>query len=58
MTMSSQPATAPRHRELHHIALAPFVAVLYAYCAGGSFGFEAMVSTSGPGLACCLTPDY
>ena len=29
----------------------PFVAVLYAYCAGGPFGFEAMVSTSGPGLA-------
>jgi amino acid transporter len=51
MTMSSQPATAPRHRELQHITLAPFVAVLYAYCAGGPFGFEAMISTSGPGLA-------
>jgi amino acid transporter len=49
--MSSQPATAPRHRELQHITLAPFVAVLYAYCAGGPFGFEAMVSTSGPGLS-------
>ncbi|HSB76927.1 MAG TPA: APC family permease [Terriglobales bacterium] len=49
--MSSQPATAPRHRQLQHISLAPFVAVLYAYCAGGPFGFEAMVSTSGPGLS-------
>ena len=49
--MSSQPATAPHHRELRHISLAPFVAVLYAYCAGGPFGFEAMVSTSGPGLS-------
>src|SRR5512146_2905706 len=49
--MSSQPATAPRHRELRHISLAPFVALLYAYCAGGPFGFEAMVSTSGPGLS-------
>jgi amino acid transporter len=49
-TMSS-PASAQRHRELQHITLAPFVAVLYAYCAGGPFGFEAMVSTSGPGLA-------
>ena len=49
--MSSQPATAPRHRQLQHISLTPFVAVLYAYCAGGPFGFEAMVSTSGPGLS-------
>jgi amino acid transporter len=49
--MSAQSVTAPRHRELQHITLAPFVAVLYAYCAGGPFGFEAMVSTSGPGLA-------
>ena len=49
--MSSQAAAAPRHRELQHITLAPFVAVLYAYCAGGPFGFEAMISTSGPGLA-------
>ncbi len=27
------------------------MAVLYAYCAGGPFGFEAMISTSGPGMA-------
>src|SRR5262244_1162751 len=40
-----------RHAHLKRIGLAPFVAVLYAYCAGGPFGFEAMVSTSGPGLA-------
>ncbi len=33
------------------IALAPFVAILYAYCAGGPFGFEAMISTAGPGMA-------
>jgi len=33
------------------ISLAPFVALLYAYCAGGPFGFEAMVSTAGPGMS-------
>jgi amino acid transporter len=37
--------------QLRHISLAPLVAVLYAYCAGGPFGFEAMISTSGPGLS-------
>jgi len=36
---------------LRRISLVPFVALLYAYCAGGPFGFEAMVSTSGPGMA-------
>jgi hypothetical protein len=39
------------HGHLRRISLIPFVAVLYAYCAGGPFGFEAMISTSGPGLA-------
>ena len=39
------------HAHLRRISLIPFVAVLYAYCAGGPFGFEAMISTSGPGLA-------
>jgi amino acid transporter len=39
------------HHALKRISLAPFVAVLYAYCAGGPFGFEAIVSTSGPGMA-------
>jgi amino acid transporter len=51
---SSTPRIAPTRahaRELKKISLAPFVAVLYAYCAGGPFGFEAMVSTSGPGMA-------
>jgi amino acid transporter len=41
----------PAQPKLQRIALAPFVAVLYAYCSGGPFGFESMVSTSGPGLA-------
>jgi amino acid transporter len=42
--------SAPTHN-LRRIALLPFVAVLFAYCTGGPFGFESMVSTSGPGLA-------
>src|SRR5437879_11382266 len=42
--------TTERSR-FQRIALVPFVAVLYAYCAGGPFGFEAMISTSGPGMA-------
>ncbi len=53
-TTSSTPRIAlpnAHARELEKISLAPFVAVLYAYCAGGPFGFEAMVSTSGPGMA-------
>jgi amino acid transporter len=37
--------------KLKKISLIPFVAVLYAYCAGGPFDYEAMVSTSGPGMA-------
>lgn len=42
--------TAPTHN-LRRIGLLPFVAVLFAYCTGGPFGFESMISTSGPGLA-------
>jgi len=42
--------SAPTHN-LHRIGLLPFVAVLFAYCVGGPFGFESMISTSGPGLA-------
>ena len=43
---------ASAHRgQLRRISLASLVAVLYAYCAGGPFGFEAMISTSGPGLS-------
>ena len=48
LTESSSPT---RQRPLQRIGLVPFVAVLYAYCAGGPFGFEAMVSTAGPGMA-------
>src|SRR6266849_2980724 len=49
---ASQIVPPARHAgELKKISLAPFVAVLYAYCAGGPFGFEAMISTSGPGMA-------
>ena len=40
----------PTHN-LRRIGLLPFVAVLFAYCTGGPFGFESMVSASGPGLA-------
>src|SRR2546428_13245974 len=42
---------ARRTGKLKKISLIPFVAVLYAYCAGGPFDYEAMVSTSGPGIA-------
>src|SRR5271155_1540229 len=35
---------------LRRIKLAPFVALLFAYCAGGPFLLESMISTSGPGL--------
>src|SRR2546422_9060998 len=49
---ASQIVAPARHAgELKKISLVPFVAVLYAYCAGGPFGYEAMVSTSGPGLS-------
>jgi amino acid transporter len=41
---------APTHN-LRRIGLLPFVAVLFAYCTGGPFGFESMISASGPGLA-------
>jgi amino acid transporter len=37
-------------KNLRRIGLAPFVAVLFAYCAGGPFSLESMISTSGPGL--------
>jgi amino acid transporter len=37
-------------KNLRRIGLAPFVAVLFAYCAGGPFALESMISTSGPGL--------
>src|SRR5258706_11551821 len=37
-------------QNLRRIGLAPFVALLFAYCAGGPFSLESMVSSSGPGL--------
>jgi amino acid transporter len=37
-------------KNLRRIGLAPFVAVLFAYCAGGPFELESMISSSGPGL--------
>jgi amino acid transporter len=37
-------------QNLRRIGLAPFVALLFAYCAGGPFSLESMISTSGPGL--------
>jgi amino acid transporter len=40
--------TSPR---FHRLKLGAFVAVLYAYCAAGPFGFEDMISTSGPGMS-------
>lgn len=45
----SAPSYAPT-RNLRRIGLAPFVALLFAYCAGGPFSLESMISTSGPGL--------
>src|SRR5271163_2117135 len=37
-------------KNLRRIGLAPFVALLFAYCAGGPFAMESMISSSGPGL--------
>ena len=37
-------------QNLRRIGLVPFIAVLFAYCAGGPFELESMISTSGPGL--------
>jgi amino acid transporter len=60
--MTSAPTTSDPHpstpsllvaptQNLRRIGLLPFVAVLFAYCTGGPFSFESMISTSGPGLA-------
>ncbi|MBV8892387.1 MAG: APC family permease [Acidobacteria bacterium] len=38
-------------KHLRRIGLAPFVAVLFAYCTGGPFSLESAISGSGPGLA-------
>ncbi len=37
-------------KNLRRIGLLPFVALLFAYCAGGPFSLESMISSSGPGL--------
>ncbi len=37
-------------KNLRRIGLAPFVALLFAYCTGGPFSLESMISGSGPGL--------
>lgn len=49
--ISSAPTTlyAPT-KNLKRIGLAPFVALLFAYCTGGPFALESMISGSGPGL--------
>jgi len=63
--MSSEPSTSVAHNSsaplvsapthnLKRIGLFPFAAVLFAYCTGGPFGFESMVSSSGAGLALVL----
>lgn len=43
-------SAAPNAQRFNKLRLGAFVAVLYAYCAAGPFGFEEMVSTSGPGM--------
>jgi amino acid transporter len=51
---SPSPTPTPLPASAHHlrrISLLPFIAVLFAYCTGGPFGFESMISASGPGLA-------
>src|SRR5580704_928245 len=49
--VSAAPTTlyAPT-KNLKRIGLAPFVALLFAYCTGGPFALESMISGSGPGL--------
>jgi amino acid transporter len=52
---SNSPAALPVSsyaptKNLRRIGLLPFVALLFAYCAGGPFSLESMVSSSGPGL--------
>jgi amino acid transporter len=44
-------AEASQPHRFRKLKLGAFVAVLYAYCAAGPFGFEEMISTSGPGMA-------
>src|ERR1700757_4301210 len=46
-----QPSGQHSATRFRKIKLGAFVAVLYAYCAAGPFGFEEMISTSGPGMS-------
>ncbi|MBI1750416.1 MAG: APC family permease [Acidobacteria bacterium] len=51
---ASTPSAVPHASEstrFKKLKLGGFVAVLYAYCAAGPFGFEEMISTSGPGMS-------
>lgn len=50
-TSATPSLKAPSSHNLRRIGLLPFIAILFAYCTGGPFGFESMISTSGPGLA-------
>jgi amino acid transporter len=53
-TTTTSPANtfkAPDSTRLRKLKLGAFVAVLYAYCAAGPFGFEDMISKSGPGMS-------
>ena len=45
------PTAEPKSAHFHKLKLGAFIAVLYAYCAAGPFGFEDMISTSGPGMS-------
>lgn len=49
--MSSSQSPAHAQHQFRKLKLGGFVAVLYAYCAAGPFGFEDMISTSGPGMS-------
>src|SRR6201987_501447 len=54
MTTTVSPIQAPvlpSSTRFRKLKLGAFVAVLYAYCAAGPFGFEEMISTSGPGMS-------
>lgn len=43
-------ATLPR-AQMRQIGFLPLLAIFYAYCAGGPFGYEEIFSSSGPGMS-------
>src|SRR5438067_7129966 len=51
ISVSAADLSGAAPRKYQRLGLGGFVAVLYAYCAAGPFGFEEMVSASGPGMA-------